>query len=78
MSYTEQDEKDEKTVGIDASWMRLRSLLDKGKRDAPIKLSGKETDVTTLMCYSSGEFVKMVEDSTRLTYVSSSLKEQLA
>lgn len=54
MSWTEQDVKDEEAMKIDASWTRLRQLMDKGKRDAPIRLTGKETDTTTLMCYSSG------------------------
>lgn len=55
MSFTEGDEREEKSQGIDGSWRRLRALFEHGRLSAPIKLTDKQTDETTLMCYSSGE-----------------------
>jgi len=54
MSYVDADVREENAQGIDASWTRLRQLLQKGKIDAPVRLNGNETDEATLLCYSSG------------------------
>ncbi|KAF8312640.1 AMP binding protein [Clavulina sp. PMI_390] len=57
MSWTEQDERDEATVGVQGSkeWKRLKDLVKgSGKKQGPIELSGSQTDATALMCYSSG------------------------
>lgn len=54
MSYTSEDILEESLQGIDQSWMRLHTLLQKGRINAPVRLTGKATDETALMCYSSG------------------------
>jgi len=54
MSYVDADVQEENVRGIDGSWTRLKHLLQKGKIDAPVRLTGAETDETTLLCYSSG------------------------
>jgi hypothetical protein len=54
MSYADPDVQEEKAQRIDASWMRLKHLLQNGKIDGPVRLSGNETDETILLCYSSG------------------------
>ncbi|KAF8338789.1 AMP binding protein [Cantharellus anzutake] len=54
MSHTSQDEKDEKTVGIPASWRRLKELRNGGKLAKEEEFNGSQVHETALLCYSSG------------------------
>lgn len=61
MSWTKEDEKAEKEGAIGKEWMRLRDVVRMGGDglSEPVKLSEKETDETTLLCYSSGELISL-------------------
>lgn len=54
MSYADADLREERAQRIDTSWTRLNELLQEGRIDVPVRLSGNETDATILLCYSSG------------------------